>query len=164
MYIHTSVFTIPLLPGCKYVPQPLSPPVLQLSWWLRCDYTLRAFQLSGHLHIRHESGQEWETTSSHKGGWWSVSEGPTVRYFWLTRRWCGWVGKKGRHLLRLYRLLPSYSPEAVTQCPDTESEDRVMQLSDACFPVMLWPSCELPWHFLHTGSAFFRSFHVFIGE
>ena len=64
--------------------------------------------------------------------------GPSCEIF-LTDGEVVWVGSEEGEIFGVIvvTLLPSRSPEAITQSPDKESEDRAMQFSDACFPMIL---------------------------
>ena len=69
--------------------------------------------------------------------------------------WGGGVGSEERETLTVIVLTAALSFSLIAQSPDKESEDRVMQFSDACFP---WPWNELPWQFPHIRSALFGYF------
>lgn len=86
----------------------------------------QASQLSGHLHIKHESEQEWKTLPpAPVQGYVHPRMAPPCVIF---NPWGDGMGRRWRKgdVPWLYWLLPSHSPEAVTQSTAGESEDSAI--------------------------------------
>lgn len=128
-------------PGCPRSPC-LSHPWAHRERVCKC----RGSRLSGHLHTRHESGQNGKHPLRPQRKVMSSLDGPAVRYFQLLGRRCAW-----ETLLWLYGQLPSHPPEGLS-APSERTRGWAIPFSDACFPVILWPRCELPWQFLQIRS------------
>lgn len=156
-----SAVIIRLLPGHTW--RHPSAPLLQCSGHPRATVKVAAsflntYTLGGYQgkNRKHPVLSQRRAMSSHRGPTWDVflPWGEVVQ-----------VGSEEAETFAVTVLTAALS-FSWNDCPVPcwRTAGQIMQFSDACFPVISWPWCELPWQFPHIRSTFFGSPYVFNGE
>lgn len=102
---------------------------------------------------------KWETPPPPSKQGYIQSQRTAVRYFHPLGRWCGWE----TFGMTVRTAAFSFSWR-IHSAPSQRTRGRAIRFSDAGFPVILWPWCELPWQFPHIRSALFGAFYVLKGN